>query len=335
MIDIAFANNIDCVKILDYIYPIPINGCAIGSVSCADQSYCVPVRYICNCQIDCQDGSDEENCNTYCPGTKICLGPSKTCDGVIHCPDASDEQNCRPCPEGLVPCSEHPTQCIHDYYHCDGWMSNCPQGSDENCTVCPAGTFRCATTVITKCIRNRNVCNGYDLDCPMLPRPAGARAEDEQNCHFCQNSAFRCATGNECAEKHQVCNGRNDCQDRSDEDHCDLCPSDRPWRCPNTTKCIDVTERGTDINIYLCKTASNEDYCNALAMAYHVNVTEVFHCDDGRCLRPEELCTGKALCEDQTDLDLCYKIPCHSRYVELSGKSSKHLHYVLVALPIN
>ena len=35
-----------------------------------------------------------------------------------------------------------------------------------------------------------------------------------------ENTEFKCTSFNKCIKKYQVCDGFNDCQDKSDENHC-------------------------------------------------------------------------------------------------------------------
>ena len=62
---------------------------------------CIQTEYICDGDLDCDDGSDEENCakeeilscqlpNWSCDNT-TCLDITKVCDGVVDCIDRSDE----------------------------------------------------------------------------------------------------------------------------------------------------------------------------------------------------------------------------------------------------
>lgn len=47
----------------------------------------------CNKKIDCEDGSDEENC--LCVDYLYKVNPEVICDGITNCLDQSDELNCR------------------------------------------------------------------------------------------------------------------------------------------------------------------------------------------------------------------------------------------------
>ena len=76
-----------------------------GSFKCPN-SYCIPMRYVCNGRIDCPNGDDESWCPKdlfQCPGLLRCkeggcLHPSKICDGIVNCPNGDDERCVIKCP---------------------------------------------------------------------------------------------------------------------------------------------------------------------------------------------------------------------------------------------
>lgn len=55
------------------------------------------------------------------------------------------------------------------------------------------------------------------------------------------SAEFRCAHGNRCINPEQVCDGQNDCQDRSDEMDCQRLTEGCHRRCDNNTRCIPDT----------------------------------------------------------------------------------------------
>ncbi len=62
-------------------------------------SYCIPYRYVCDGQIDCPSGEDEERCeNLICPGLlkcaldNVCISQVEVCDSAIHCLISKDDE---------------------------------------------------------------------------------------------------------------------------------------------------------------------------------------------------------------------------------------------------
>ncbi|KAK3760850.1 hypothetical protein RRG08_034692 [Elysia crispata] len=87
-------------------------GCAPGEFSCASHQ-CVPPEAECDLLQDCQDASDEKDCDLDCPhrlcAAGRCLPKSWFNDGQVDCSDGSDERtvNVEPC---VFTCNR--TQCV-------------------------------------------------------------------------------------------------------------------------------------------------------------------------------------------------------------------------------
>ena len=86
------------------------------------------------------------------------------------------------------------------------------------------------------------------MSIPTLLIPSDATA---QTC----GSLFKCESSNTCIPRHWECNGRYDCDDRSDEKNCEVsrCSSnefrcangqciDLPWRCDDDEDCDDGSD---------------------------------------------------------------------------------------------
>ncbi|XP_056156436.1 atrial natriuretic peptide-converting enzyme [Lampris incognitus] len=99
---------------------------------------------------------------------------------------------------------------------------------------------------------------------------------------------FLCATGI-CVPQKLVCNGYNDCDDWSDETHCDC--TDAEFRC-GTGRCLTpplVCDGYDD-----CGDLSDELNCVCDPGREH-------RCGDGRCVSRDWLCDGDHDCTDKTD----------------------------------
>ena len=75
------------------------------------QSYCIPIRKVCDGIRDCLNGDDEINCHNNicsgylkCSGVEYCIHPMEVCDGYSHCPRGDDEELCdiHGCPTGCI-----------------------------------------------------------------------------------------------------------------------------------------------------------------------------------------------------------------------------------------
>ncbi|KAM4706681.1 atrial natriuretic peptide-converting enzyme [Discoglossus pictus] len=112
-----------------------------------------------------------------------------------------------------------------------------------------------------------------------------------------EQDSFLCSNGI-CIPKKLTCNGYNDCDDWSDEVHCNC--SDHLFHC-NTGKCLNhsfVCDGYDD-----CGDLSDEQDCDC-------NRSQSFRCGDGRCITLSWVCDGDHDCADKSDEVNC---SCHSQ----------------------
>ncbi|XP_035665753.1 sortilin-related receptor-like, partial [Branchiostoma floridae] len=98
---------------------------------------CGVYEVLCDGIVDCEDGSDENNCSAV--ATETCanghvINKQLVCDGGKDCEDESDEQNCCERLQGGKSCSNG--NCVSFANICDG-KDDCGDGSDE--LSCPVG----------------------------------------------------------------------------------------------------------------------------------------------------------------------------------------------------
>ncbi|XP_048340432.1 low-density lipoprotein receptor-related protein 2 [Sphaerodactylus townsendi] len=213
-----------------YRQPIGPRECTESEYRC-DNLRCIPSRWICDHDNDCEDNSDERDCElrTCHPGyfqcdSGHCIAQRFQCDGSADCLDFSDEATCPTrypngtyCSRTMFECKNH--VCIQPHWKCDG-DDDCGDGSDEELHLCldvvcePPFRFRCGNN---RCIYNHELCNHED-DC------GDGSDEEEEHCReptpkSCTTEEFKCGNGN-CIPLHYVCDNYDDCGDHFDELGC-------------------------------------------------------------------------------------------------------------------
>lgn len=100
----------------------------------ADGGVAVPSSFVCDGELDCDDGSDEVGCEQFDCGDGESVVALWFCDGVPDCSNVSDEG------EGCEQLSCASGEQVPLSFECDG-VDDCADGSDE--LDCDTATLQC------------------------------------------------------------------------------------------------------------------------------------------------------------------------------------------------
>ncbi len=254
--------------------------CQSGQFKCHNGE-CILDVHICDGMSDCTTGEDEGSCNVchdqyshqlnvrYC---RFNCGLSDTCTcnflyhkkissgylPYINAPNINTEFY--QCQDGKNIFKDYVDDLIPDCTTLEDEIQYIGLLSDENdnkVNVCPKNSLPCVSGHNAACYNVNKTCK-YDLDSNgrLMVCTNGAHLQncEDANCTY----TYKCPHSY-CIPHRHVCDGKHDCVNGDDEEHCQNYTCYNMLRCKNTTMCVHPVE--VCDNVIHCPLADDELLC--------------------------------------------------------------------------
>ncbi|XP_040578444.1 basement membrane proteoglycan isoform X5 [Lepeophtheirus salmonis] len=311
----------DCLHGDDEFECGSISNCSTKtSFLCLDGT-CISEKNICDGKPDCFSREDEKDCIKYisrceyhqfmCLGNLNCVPLSKKCDGFIDCEDESDERDCLshdphikirlyPTKQTVISGQEVVFQCRDEGRHrlpvvwnklrddgsFDRVSSNNGRLEIFETSIRHAGVYFCEVDMFT------NV-SSISATLNVIETQVQSQKFD------CQRDEATCSNG-QCIPKDNVCDGRRDCFDGSDESSCGGGGGCEPneYRCDNKRCILKTWVCDSDDD---CGDGSDENYCAVNPPGSPCKFKEWMCHSKEQCIPKSFHCDGEIDCQDTSD----------------------------------